>query len=132
MGIEKGRKLRCWLAEEKRTICLHTAAPDVSIAQVARRYAMNANLIHKWLKDPRFAPATPEADGALSDCDFLPIEISDAERKEGTMVVPDHGPDRSDVFARRVDITLSDGRRVLIEGPTGLSSVVGLVQGLRS
>jgi transposase len=24
----------------------------VSVAQVARRYALNANLIFKWLKDP--------------------------------------------------------------------------------
>ena len=31
-------------------------APGVSVAQVARRYAMNANLIYKWLRDPRFAP----------------------------------------------------------------------------
>ncbi|MCP3969099.1 MAG: oxidoreductase [Rhodobacteraceae bacterium] len=32
--------------------------------------------------------------------------------------------------AHRVDITLSDGRRVLIEGPTTLNAVVSLVQGL--
>ncbi|MFG6665288.1 hypothetical protein ACGYKB_18720 [Sulfitobacter sp. 916] len=32
--------------------------------------------------------------------------------------------------ASRVDITLSDGRRILIEGPTALPAVVSLVQGL--
>ena len=43
----------------------------VSVAQVARWYGMNANLIHKWLKDERFA-SEPEADeGAL----FHPLEI---------------------------------------------------------
>jgi transposase len=30
----------------------------------------------------------------------------------------------------RVDITLSDGRRILVEGPTALTAVVGPVQGL--
>ena len=44
---------RPWSAEEKRSICLQTLAPGVSIAQVARRYAMNANLILKWLKNNR-------------------------------------------------------------------------------
>ncbi|PVA09009.1 oxidoreductase [Pelagivirga sediminicola] len=34
------------------------------------------------------------------------------------------------LLAHRVDITLSDGRRVVVEGSTALSSVVGLVQGL--
>jgi transposase len=35
---------------------------------------MNANLIHKWLRDPRFAPdeAAPETQGAA----FLPVEIA--------------------------------------------------------
>ena len=40
------------------------------------------------------------------------------------------GPSDAPLFANRVDITLSDGRRVLIEGPTALSAVLGLVQGL--
>ena len=50
------RKYRLWIAEEKRSICAQTQAPGVSVAQVARRYSMNANLIFKWLKDPRYAP----------------------------------------------------------------------------
>jgi transposase len=39
--------------EEKRSICLQTTSLGVSVAQLARRYAMNANLIFKWLRDPR-------------------------------------------------------------------------------
>ncbi|MCP4408453.1 MAG: transposase, partial [Gammaproteobacteria bacterium] len=39
------RKRRSWSKEEKRSICLQTLAPGVSVAQVARRYAMNANQI---------------------------------------------------------------------------------------
>ncbi len=41
------------------------------------------------------------------------------------------GPPHVDLLlATRVDIALSDGRRILIEGPTSLLAVVGLVQGL--
>ena len=46
-----------------------------SVAQVARRYTMNANLIHKWLKDPRFAPVVEEPDEVI-DASFLPVEVA--------------------------------------------------------
>ncbi|MFT7026230.1 MAG: transposase, partial [Paracoccaceae bacterium] len=48
------RTKRLWTNEEKRSICLQTTTPGVSVAQVARRYATNANLIFKWLRDPRY------------------------------------------------------------------------------
>lgn len=35
------QKKRRWPDEEKRSICLQTMAQGVSVAQVARRYAMN-------------------------------------------------------------------------------------------
>ena len=60
-GKKVGQK-RFWSDDEKRSIGVQTLAPGVSVAQVARRYAMNANLIHKWLRDPRFVP-----DGADDD-----------------------------------------------------------------
>ncbi len=52
MAGKKGQKKRFWSDEEKVSICAQTCAPGVSVARVARRYAMNANLIHKWLRDP--------------------------------------------------------------------------------
>jgi transposase len=128
----KGQKKRFWSDEEKRSICRQTCAPGVSVAQVARRYAMNSNLIFTWLRDPRFAPAEAEASsGAKDDTLFLPVEITGlaAEPEPGSDLEA-HGPTGDPVLAQRVDITLSDGRRVVVEGPTALSSVLGLVQGL--
>lgn len=40
------------------------------------------------------------------------------------------GPVAINYCASRVDITLSDGRRVLVEGPSALPAVLGLVKGL--
>ena len=134
MAGEKGLKKRVWSDDEKRTICAQTLTPGVSVAQVARRYSMNANLIFKWLKDPRVAPpgSVPTPECATLDGVFLPVEI-DALPTESVAPAPPH--DASDnpcsvVTAQRVDITLSDGRRILVEGPTALSSVVGLIHGL--
>ena len=56
MAGKKGQKKRFWSDDEKHTICAQARVASVSVAQVARRYGMNANLIHKWLKDERFAP----------------------------------------------------------------------------
>jgi transposase len=74
----------------------------------------------------------PALDGAALDGVFLPVEI-DALPMESAVPAPPHnaaGNPCSVVTAQRVDIILSDGRRILVEGPTALSSVLGLVQGL--
>ena len=121
------RKKRFWADEEKREICAQATTPGMSVVQVARRYAVNANLTFKWLKDPRFAP---EADVSDQEAVFLPIEIeADVAREVGPIDVPMPSPS-APLSASRVDITLSDGRRILIEGPTALPAVVSLVQGL--
>ena len=134
MAGKKGLKKRVWSGDEKRTICAQTVTEGVSVAQVARRYSMNANLIFKWLKDPRFAPVESGLSGVDASLEsvFLPVEI-EAPPLESAYPAPacdaeDHPC--SVVSAQRVDITLSDGRRVLVEGPTALSSVVGLIHGL--
>ena len=82
------RLRRFWTDEEKRSICFQTTAAGVSVAQVARRHAMNANMIFKWLRDPRYAP-DPEAVEELGDdtpC-FLPVEIVDRPRTEDSLIL---------------------------------------------
>jgi len=132
MTGRKGQRKRFWSDEEKRSICRQARASGVSVAQVARRYAMNSNLIFTWLRDPRFGPAEIDAsDGAGDDTLFLPVEITGlaAEPEPGSDLEA-HGLVNGAVMAHRIDITLSDGRRVVVEGPTALASVLGLVQGL--
>ena len=76
MAGKKGQKKRFWSDDEKHTICAQARVASVSVAQVARRYSMNANLIHKWLRDPRFA--TDFSDDVLEIDEvpaFLPVEI---------------------------------------------------------
>ena len=133
MAGKKGQKKRFLADEEKRLICAQASAPAVSVAQVARRHAMNGNLIFKWVKDPRFSPATgqtPDAPGGGGV--FLPVQVSGSpiDQRVDDTTVRTAGPASAPVSAHRVDITLSDGRRVVVEGPTALSSVAGLVQGV--
>ena len=76
--------------------------------------------------DPRFEAAAEEPDDVI-EASFLPVEVA-VSGTSADEAAPEHAP--SALCATRVDLTLSDGRRILVEGPTALSSVVGLVQGL--
>ncbi len=114
MSGKKGQKKRFWSDDEKVSICGQTRAPRVSVALLARRYAMNANLIYTWLRDPRFAPACTDGDDFAGEVTtFLPVEIAGPTAPHVPITAPCmDGP----LSAHRADITLSDGRRILVEG----------------
>ena len=114
------RKKRRWPGDDKRSICLQTTAQGVSVAQVARRYAMNANLIFKWLRDDRYAPAlnvVPEADGPV----FLPVEIGAPASLDPTTTP-----------TGRIEIELSSGHRITVEGAFDVDVLARLLKGLSS
>ncbi len=114
------RTKRLWTDEEKRSICFQTAAPGVSVAQVARRYAVNANLIFKWLRDPRFAPDPASVPGPSEEARFLPVEIV-AETK---------APAAEPVADNRIEIELAGGHRMRISGSYDPEALVRLIRGL--
>jgi hypothetical protein len=82
MGLRVVRRTRrLWSDDEKRWNCLQTTAPDVSVAQVARRYGLNANLIIKWVRDPWFAPGAAlsgdEAEELEAIYEITPAQLDD-------------------------------------------------------
>ena len=105
-SMPRRRRYRHWSAEEKRSICRETRAPGVSVAQVARRHALNANLIFKWLKDPGFAPVA----AAEEEPAFLPVEVREDDALTVPMASPAGGPHG------RVQIVLATGHRMTVEG----------------
>ena len=121
------RTKRLWTDEEKRSICFQTMAPGVSVAQVARRYAMNANMVFKWLRDPRYAPeAEPMIEASAADvaC-FLPVEIVGQPRKVGTHPAPDPTP-----AAGTIEIDIAGGHRLRIGGAYDPDALARLIRGL--
>ena len=129
MILAKKRVRRSWSAEEKRSICLQTLAPGVSVAQVARRYAMNANLIFKWLKDPRFQSDEIEIKGSA----FLPVEIS-TEPEAALPILPQSVPMRDSCVSSgpRIEIATADGHRLTVEGDFDCDALARLLKGLVS
>ena len=115
------RTKRLWTDEEKRSICSQTTAPGVSVAQVARRYAVNANMVFKWLRDPRYAPEVSPADAPT----FLPVEIVDQHRNTILSPVPGSAPS-----AGNIEIELAGGHRMRISGEYDPEALARLIRGL--
>ena len=120
MGFFVARRAkRLWSDEEKRSICLQTAAPAVSVAQVARRYALNANMIFKWLRDARYAPG--QVRGAEDTPCFLPVEIVDHARIEESRPV---------TAESLLEFELAGGHRLRISGSYDPEALARLIRGL--
>jgi transposase len=101
---------------------LQTTAPGVSVARVAQRYAMNANVIFKWLRDPRYAPEPPaEPDAAC----FFPVEIVDRPMHDDNEAAADPAP-----AAGMIEIDLAGGHRLRISGAYDPEALARLVRGL--
>ena len=113
------RTRRLWSDEEKRSICQQTTAPDVSVAQVARRHAMNANLIFAWLRDARFAPG--EAQDAADERCFLPVEIVAHVHRDDERRTSNDG---------RIEVELAGGHRLRISGSYDPEALARLLRGL--
>ena len=119
------RKRRKWSDEEKKSICLQTQVPGVSVSQVARRYAMSGNQIFNWLKDTRFSPSAQDEAG--EDEVFLPITVSND-------LTPAPAAEYSPVstLPSRLEIALSGGHRLSVEGHFDGAELARLLKGLIS
>tara|TARA_R110000803_G_C11975729_1_gene320138 strand:+ start:115 stop:480 length:366 start_codon:yes stop_codon:yes gene_type:complete len=115
------RTRRFWDDAEKQQIVAQTRVPGVSVSQVARRYDVNANLVFKWLRDPRYAATQDEAG------EFLPVTIAtDADPSKVTI-------SRRPVAAladMRFEITTPGGCKVRVEGGFDVSHICELVRRL--
>jgi transposase len=112
------RTKRLWTDDEKRSICFQTSAPGVSVAQVARRYAVNANMVFKWLRDPRYAPEPVPS--RSEEARFLPVEI--VAEAQAPVAVP--------AAANHIEIELAGGHRMRISGGYDPEALARLIREL--
>jgi len=99
-------------------------APDVSVAQVARRYALNADMIFKWLREAHYAPGS--VPGTLDAPIFLPVEIvSPTDFAVARPILPD-----SDVPCCLPEVEIAGGHRLRVSGAYDPGALVRLIRGL--
>ncbi|WP_244295030.1 hypothetical protein [Paracoccus versutus] len=87
---------------------------------MARRYAVNANLIFKWLRDPRYASDPASAPILPEEARFLPMEIF-AETK---------APVAAPAADGHIEIERAGGHRIRISGSYDPKALARLIRGL--
>ena len=113
MGRKKGS--RNYPQEFKRRV-VGQALSAPSIAAVARRHGLNANMVHLWCKDKRFRPAAGPAV-------LLPVEVVDVQR--------DDAPRPASV-ASRIEILTRNGHRLVVTDAEDPTSIANLVRALEA
>jgi transposase len=88
------RSRRSWSDEEKRRIVAEAVLPGASVADIARRHGVNANLVFNWRKIARAALSAAEPNAlavssqanaslaAAEHCEFIPIGVIDRAEDE--------------------------------------------------
>jgi transposase len=114
-----GERRRTRSLDERKRIVEEALAPGVSVAAVARRHGLNANLVFKWIrrsregwrdrrrelaKDKPVVVSPPERDGGPA---FVPVKLLELDTPSA--------PPRSDVMAKPARQTRRGARRGAME-----------------
>ncbi|WP_193371632.1 IS66-like element accessory protein TnpA [Pelagibius marinus] len=110
------RKRRSYSTAFKRRVVSETLEPGVSVAAVARRHDLNANMVFLWRRDARFGPVRDAPA-------FLPVEIEPAE-------VRGEHPEAVGCGAGEIEIALASGHRLRLSGEFDVEIVLRLARGL--
>lgn len=114
-GDPVGRKRRYWTAEEKRRIVDESLIEGASIAEIARRHDVNANLVFTWRRRMGVEPIEQAATMPI-----LPVTIT-----------ADATSDENDPSATvQMEIVLAEGDRILVWSDVETSALTRVLKAL--
>lgn len=129
-AAKDGSTRRSWSLEERQRIVGEALAPDASVAAVARRHGLNANLVFKWIRraregwlDRRRAPAKETAAVAPDLAPtFVPVKLLELSTAASAPTAsPPHAVAKPARELRRcarrgaMEISLPNGARVSLD-----------------
>jgi transposase len=114
-GAKDERRRRSWSQDEKRRIVGESFEEGASIAEVARRNDVNANLLFTWRR--QFG-AKAVGGGELTP--MLPVMIS----TEAGPTTISSGP------SGRMEIVLADGERIIVGADVDMTALTRVLQAL--
>jgi transposase len=116
------RRRRLWSADEKQAMLAESLAPGASVANVAQRYGVNANLLFTWRR--QLAAKSPVESGKLLE--LAPVTVV-AERTAPEARVGDGDAARS---AGRMEIVLAGGERIIVGADVDAAALARIVKAL--
>jgi transposase len=100
---ERGaRRRRFWSSDEKRRMVAESVKPGASVAMVAQRYGVNANLLFTWRRQEAAA-----ANGGAEPVKLVPVTVAEAETASVASVAAPES-------IGRMEIVLSGGERIIV------------------
>ena len=112
------RQRRFWSTGEKRRIVAESFAPSGSVSKVAQRYGVNANLLFTWRRQQGRANAV----GGQEPIELLPVTVADAGSAASPVAAASP--------ARRMEIVLVGGERIVVGADVDASSLARVVKAL--
>lgn len=117
-GADGGeRRRRTWSADQKQRIIAESFAPGASVAEVARRYGLNSNMLFTWRRRER-----PVNDVAKTKTmNIVPVRVVEAT-PTATATAP--------ASMGRMEIVLVGGERILVGAEVDATALARIVKAL--
>jgi len=109
------RRRRSWTRDEKRRIVDESLQEGASIADVARRHELNANLLFTWRRKMGVEPTERK-----DPLEIVPVTIARGLATEG----------RCPAAAGRMEIVLSQGDRIIVCADVETAALARVLQAL--
>lgn len=118
---------RRWSAEEKRTVVTE-ALSSGNVVATAKRHGIQAQQIYRWRE---------RLDGRQDPSSFVPVSIATGSMPRSPALMldqerQDHSPAAMLDRSLRVEIVLSAGRRIIVEGAVDTDALLKLARGLET
>ena len=116
-GADGGeRRRRTWSADQKKQIIAESFAPGASVAEVARRYGLNANMLFTWRRRERAI-----VNGVGKTVNIVPVRVVEAT-PTATATAP--------ASMGRMEIVLVGGERILVGADVDATALARIVKAL--
>jgi len=117
-GADGGeRRRRTWSADQKQRIIAESFAPGASVAEVARRYGLNSNMLFTWRRRER------TVNDVGKTVNIVPVRVVEATpTATATAAAP--------ASMGRMEIVLVGGERILVGADVDATALARIIKAL--
>src|ERR1700733_7339672 len=113
-GADGGeRRRRTWSADQKQRIIAESFAPGASVAEGARRYGLNSNMLFTWRRRER-----ADVNDVGKTVNIVPVRVVEAT------------PTATATSMGRMEIVLVGGERILVGADVDATALARIVKAL--
>jgi transposase len=109
------RRRRTWSADQKQRIIAESFAPGASVAEVARRYGLNSNMLFNWRRQERVV------NDVAKTVNIVPVRAVEATPTATAT---------ASASMSRMEIVLVGGERILVGADVDATALARIVKAL--